>query len=356
MAERAAEDPFRRLPDAVLARVLRALAPYDAFAAAGVSRRFAAAAAAAAAANTLVVDRRAAAPAAAHDARRRFATLAAAVAASQPGDAIVLAAGQIHEVAAPGVLITHALDIRGGGAVGSLHGAVLVGARGADVLRFAAPAARLSNVTVLATLGAAVAHARGRLGVERCVLRAAGLGLDHLAAPLAAEAVGARGAVAVGGAGAEAAALDASGPGALVVAETELGGGARAVALRGSGALRRVRAACGPAAQLFWLEVDSAEPPPPLALRAPPPPPLALRAPPPPPLLALPAAAPLPALDDQPSWAARAPWFDACAFAAAAGAPPRCEADLEARERLWRAGRARAAGGAEAGAKRPRAA
>jgi len=135
-------------------------------------------------------------------------------------------------------------------------------------------------------------------------------------------------------------------PGALVVAETELGGGARAVALHGSGALRRVRAACGPAAQLFWLEVDSAVPPPPVALRAPPPL-----------LLALPAAPPHPAPDvDQPSWAARAPWFDACAFAAAAGAPPRCEDGLEARERLWRAGRARAAGAAEGGAKRPRAA
>jgi hypothetical protein len=344
MAGRPAEDPFRRLPDAVLARVLRALAPYDSFAAAGVSRRFRAAAAAAAAQNTLVVDRRAAAPASGRDARRCFPALAAAVAASRPGDAIVLAAGQIHEVAAPGILITHALDIRGGGAVGSAHGAVLRGARGADVLRFATPAARLSNVTVLATLGAAVAHARGRLGVERCVLRAAGLGLDHLAAPLAAEAVGARGAAAVGGLGVEAAALGAPGPGALVVAETELGGGARAVALRGSGALRRVRAACGPAAQLFWLEVDSAEPQV-EALRAQPP----LPAPPAAPLRPAPA-------DDQPPWAARAPWFDACAFAAAAGAPLPREADLEARERLWRAGRARAAGGAEAGAKRPRAA
>jgi hypothetical protein len=119
----------------------------------------------------------------------------------------------------------------------------------------------------------------------------------------------------------------------------ELGGGARAVALRGSGALRRVRAACGPAAQLFWLEVDSAEPQV-EALRAQPP----LPAPPAAPLRPAPA-------DDQPPWAARAPWFDACAFAAAAGAPLPREADLEARERLWRAGRARAAGGAEAGSK-----
>lgn len=112
--------------------------------------------------------------------RQQFTSLAAAVASSRPGDTILVEPGAFHEAA--GVLITHPVNILGGGAspettVLSCPIATL------PTLRFGATA-RLSNLTVLGGMAGCVEHLQGRLVVENCVLRCDARGLRHLAAPV----------------------------------------------------------------------------------------------------------------------------------------------------------------------------
>ncbi|EFN60176.1 hypothetical protein CHLNCDRAFT_133681 [Chlorella variabilis] len=137
--------------------------------------------------------------------RSQFATLDAAVAASRPGDTILLEAGPApHAVSAP-LAVPHPVLILGGGV--EAGECVLQGSPGLDALldfrqagpwqRAAAPGAnlracaqagrasgRLANLTLRATSGACVAHTRGRLTVQGCNLECDARGLPHLVAPL----------------------------------------------------------------------------------------------------------------------------------------------------------------------------
>ena len=235
----------------------------------------------------LVVAHPAPAPAPAPSLRpgRHFPTLADAVAASRPGDTIILEPGAPH--AADGVVTPHPLRILGGGdwpeaAILRSASFSCAGAPHQPALLVAATA-RLAGVTVEGGMAGCVAHLRGRLVIEGCVLRCEARGLRHLAAPLVAlasdgglptqpsicvevvpggvekeeeeEEEGGRAAVCVA-----ASAVPSTGPGVLSVVECSMEGGATAVSLGGTGALQAVRVIYELRKSLFWFDVDSSEP------------------------------------------------------------------------------------------------
>lgn len=232
------------------------------------------------------------------------ATLAEAIAASRPGDTILLQPG-VHNV--QGVVVTWPLTIRGAGA--APEHTVLRCPRGADFAIDFFASSRLLNLTVASVRSPAVVHSAGQLVLERCVLRCRTEGLDHLLTPLHTRAttvstralrVGANAMdkhaamaalraslQAVQDKGAVAApppstdddgSLEAAGVGRLLVAECVLQvrgslemnmrgvyascmiaqGGLRAVRCAGSGSVSNVRVIQHTSATLFWLEVDSA--------------------------------------------------------------------------------------------------
>lgn len=107
------------------------------------------------------------------------ATLAEAVAASRPGDTILLAPG-LHDV--QGVVVKWPLTIQGAG--GAPEHTVLRCPRGADFAIDFFASSRLLNVAVVSVRSPAVVHSAGHLLLERCVLRCKTEGLDHLLTPL----------------------------------------------------------------------------------------------------------------------------------------------------------------------------
>ncbi|PRW60477.1 F-box SKIP5 isoform B [Chlorella sorokiniana] len=254
--------------------------------------------------------------------RQQFCTLAEAVAASRPGDTILLEAGpEPHVIAAP-VVVRHPVHILGGGA--EAGDCVLAGAKGIEALIDFRASGRLANLTLRATASACVAHTKGRATVQGCTLECDARGLPHLAAPLLTRAVSrpappptpaawaerpspsaaaptAPASAAAGTAGTAAplpmpgvgnkrpaavaagwgpsvkeeepaakrlrvwrsAAEAAAGAGVLSVVETRIRARGAAVDLRGSGRLSSVRAIYSTGHALVWLEVDSANTQPP---------------------------------------------------------------------------------------------
>ncbi|PSC68547.1 F-box SKIP5 [Micractinium conductrix] len=234
--------------------------------------------------------------------RSQFSSLEAALAASRPGDTILLEPGPApHRVPAM-LVVPHPVHILGGGAASGE--CVVEGARGLEALVDFRASGRLANLTLRATAGACVAHTRGRLTVQSCTLECDARGLPHLAAPLIARAVscppqtlppagqllplpalpGAQPAAAAAAVGAQpavgskrrmpaaeqavpgpkrprswlAAGAAAAGAGVLRVVETRIKAQGLAVDLRGSGQLAGVRAIYSTGHALVWLEVDSA--------------------------------------------------------------------------------------------------
>ncbi|KAI7837060.1 hypothetical protein COHA_009136 [Chlorella ohadii] len=164
--------------------------------------------------------------------RQQFGTLAEAVAASRPGDTILLEAGpEPHLIAAP-VVVCHPVHILGGGA--EAGDCVLAGAKGIEALIEFRSSGRLANLTLRATASACVAHTKGRLTVQEEAPAAKRLRVWRSAAEAAA------------------------GPGVLSVVETRIRARGAAVDLRGSGRLSSVRAIYSTGHALVWLEVDSA--------------------------------------------------------------------------------------------------
>lgn len=198
--------------------------------------------------------------------RQRFPSLAEAVAASRPGDTILLEPtppGRPH--AAAGVAIAHPLRLLGDGdAPGDC--VLRCAARGVPALAVAA-SARLFNLCVQGDgLAGAVVHTGGgRLKLEHCELSCAARGLPHLAAPLVCMAAPRRGASACGAAcGGGAAPLQAplatSTPlgrnrGVTVVAGCTLEGGGSAVRCGVGVTLQDVRVAYETHRAMFWFEV-----------------------------------------------------------------------------------------------------
>ena len=128
--------------------------------------------------------------------RHQFTSLADAVAASRPGNTILLEAG-IHK--ASNVVISHPLQIIGDGSdpneciLGSFssNGSNISNTMStssasltAPVLIFDATAGKFSNISIESGIGGCVVHYKGRLAIEDCALRCDARGLDHLAAPL----------------------------------------------------------------------------------------------------------------------------------------------------------------------------
>lgn len=107
------------------------------------------------------------------------ATLADAVAASRPGDTVLLSPG-VHDV--QGVVVKWPLSIRGSGSCPE-H-TVLRCPRGADFAIDFFASSRLLNLAVVSVRSPAVVHSAGSLLLERCVLRCVTEGLDHLLTPL----------------------------------------------------------------------------------------------------------------------------------------------------------------------------
>ncbi|KAK9811565.1 hypothetical protein WJX72_005999 [[Myrmecia] bisecta] len=98
--------------------------------------------------------------------RCMFPTLQEAVAASRPGDTIVIEPGQTH--IAQDVAIFWPLQLLGGGS--KPESTVLTCPKGeASALVFRATA-KMANLTVRATMGACVIHRWGRLFFEGCML------------------------------------------------------------------------------------------------------------------------------------------------------------------------------------------
>ncbi|KAL4855114.1 F-box protein SKIP5 [Chlorella vulgaris] len=119
--------------------------------------------------------------------REHFSSLAAAVAASRPGDTILLEAGAAPHLLPAPVVIHHPVHILGGGI--TAEGCLLEGPLGLEALIDFRASGRLANLTLRSTSGACVAHTRGRLTVQGCTLECDARGLPHLVAPLLTRAV-----------------------------------------------------------------------------------------------------------------------------------------------------------------------
>ena len=115
--------------------------------------------------------------------RQQFTTLQSAIAASRPGDTILLEPGLPHE--ASNVLISHPLHILGGSSPDHciIHSSSSTDRSTDPVLIFAATG-RISNITLRGGLGGCIAHYSGRVEIEDCTLRCHAKGLRHLASPL----------------------------------------------------------------------------------------------------------------------------------------------------------------------------
>jgi len=97
--------------------------------------------------------------------RADHTTIAAAIAAARPGDRIMVRPGFYQE----SLVIDKPVEVIGDGPVS----AITVQARGSDVVRFTAPAGRVSNLTLRqagGAVGRAVNITRGRLVLEGCDL------------------------------------------------------------------------------------------------------------------------------------------------------------------------------------------
>ncbi|GBG80258.1 hypothetical protein CBR_g30624 [Chara braunii] len=166
-----------------------------------------------------------------------FGTLEAAVAAARPGDTIIISAGQPHDVS--NVRIEKPLRLIGNGK--SADRSVLSSPRGCDsALEFHANA-HLVNLSIKSELGSCILHKKGRLIIEACALECIEHPLEHLSCPIVTvreESIRRLG----------------SRKDAIVVVETRIEGGEKAVKTSEGLMLQHVRAIWG-SASVFWFSV-----------------------------------------------------------------------------------------------------
>eukprot|EP00873_Tetraselmis_striata_P003935 jgi/Tetstr1/424199/TSEL_014805.t1 len=186
---------------------------------------------------------------------QQFASLSDAVAASRPGDTVLLRPGT-HAVPRP-VRVPWPLQFLGDGP--DAEDTRLVSPRSADATFDFWASGKLRNLTVAAQQGPCVLHQRAVLAVVQCELQcAADRGLEHLVCPLVTVARGA--APAPPPSAGPPAARSQPGAGRLSVEETRILTKGQAVHCAGTGSLQGVRVIYQQRAPQFWFHVDSAQP------------------------------------------------------------------------------------------------
>uniref|UniRef100_A0A061R0X9 F-box protein skip5 n=1 Tax=Tetraselmis sp. GSL018 TaxID=582737 RepID=A0A061R0X9_9CHLO len=191
----------------------------------------------------------------------RFKSIFDAVAASRPGNTILLRPGR-HELPAP-VEVPWALHFVGDG--DSAEQTRIVSPRGVEAAFDFRATGKITNVAICSTQSPCVLHRRSALTLDRChLLSRADRGLEHLISPLITSARGDRSGRSGHGErprdSADAGAPGPhppTGPGVLSVRETRITGSGTAVRCAGSGGLQGVRVIYHFDVPLFWFCVDS---------------------------------------------------------------------------------------------------
>ncbi|GMH30196.1 hypothetical protein Nepgr_032039 [Nepenthes gracilis] len=172
-----------------------------------------------------------------------FPGIEAAVAAARPGDTILIAAGGVHLTS--NIQIKKPLCLIGGGE--HPEETTLVCSRGSDSALEFLSTCKISNLTVKAELGCCLLHRSGRLIIDGCVLQCESNPLDYLSFPI----------VSTASCPELFASSQVKGQGdGVTVSCTRIEGGARAVLIRGTLALQRVRATYARTSIFFWFDVE----------------------------------------------------------------------------------------------------
>ncbi|GAB2226529.1 hypothetical protein Droror1_Dr00022339 [Drosera rotundifolia] len=171
-----------------------------------------------------------------------FPDIGAAVMAARPGDTILVATGGFHHTS--NIQIKKPLRLIGGGE--NPEETTLVCSRGSDSALELLSTCKISNLTVKAELGCCLLHRRGRLIIDGCILQCESDPLDYLSFPIVSTASSPR----------LLQPLIKSQTDGVTVSGTRIEGGAKAISIRGTLALQRVRATYGQASISFWFDVE----------------------------------------------------------------------------------------------------
>lgn len=180
-----------------------------------------------------------------------FSTLEAAISAARPGDTILIAAGGNHF--ASNIQILKPLCLVGGGELP--EDTVLTCLRGSESALEFLSTCKVANLTVRAELGCCLLHRSGRLTVEACILQCEENPLDYLSFPIVSTAPGCNAFVPLSLNGRGCGGGSGFGIDSVMVSNTRIEGGAKAVLTNGNLVLQHVRAMYGRASIFFWFEV-----------------------------------------------------------------------------------------------------
>ncbi|XP_020237954.1 F-box protein SKIP5 [Cajanus cajan] len=171
-----------------------------------------------------------------------FPNIETAVAASRPGDTILIAAGGSHRVA--NIQIKKPLCLIGAGELPD--DTTLICSRGSDSALELLSTCKLANLTVRAELGCCLLHRKGRLTIDGCILQCESNPLDYLSCPIVSTASSSK---------VLPSQTKSNGDG-VFVSQTRIEGGAKAVLTSGDLALQRVRVIYARTSLLFWFDVE----------------------------------------------------------------------------------------------------
>ncbi|KAK8928915.1 F-box protein SKIP5 [Platanthera zijinensis] len=169
-----------------------------------------------------------------------YLTLEAAISDARPGDTILIASGGNHIVG--NIQITKPLCLMGGGKLPD--DTILTCLRGSESAFEFLSTCKVANLTVRAELGCCLLHRSGRLIVEACILQCEENPLDYLSFPIVSTAPGCT----------PFAQLPLK-EDSVVVSNTRIEGGAKAVSTNGNLVLQHVRAMYARTSIFFWFEV-----------------------------------------------------------------------------------------------------
>ncbi|XP_027904474.1 F-box protein SKIP5 isoform X1 [Vigna unguiculata] len=172
-----------------------------------------------------------------------FPNIETAVAASRPGDTILIAAGGSHHVA--NIQIRKPLCLIGAGELPD--DTTLVCSRGSDSALEFLSTCKLANLTVRAELGCCLLHRKGRLTIDGCILQCESNPLDYLSCPIVSTASSSSEVLP---------SQTKSNSDGVFVSQTRIEGGAKAVLTSGDLALQRVRVIYARTSLLFWFDVE----------------------------------------------------------------------------------------------------
>ncbi|XP_057736978.1 F-box protein SKIP5 [Arachis stenosperma] len=171
-----------------------------------------------------------------------FPSIETAVAASRPGDTILIAAGGVHCVS--NIQIKKPICLVGAGELPD--DTTLTCSRGADSALEFLSTCKLANLTVKAELGCCLLHRKGRLTIDGCILQCETNPLDYLSCPIVSTANST-----------EVLPLQEKSNGdGVFVSQTRIEGGAKAVLTSGDLSLQRVRVIYARTSLLFWFDVE----------------------------------------------------------------------------------------------------